>query len=154
MLGLPGVLARPLARRADQVNAVMDAVAQRYGTIHFDAANTADVYDRRMWAADRLHPSERGHRLIARHFHSGLAAVGCPVGPPPDPEPGNLPPTRLTEITWLATKGTAWVVQRSTDLVPYLLLMALREAAGRDTASQPAVLQVARRGGRGGPAGN
>ncbi len=136
MLGLPGVLARPLARRAHQVNAVMDTVAERFGTLHFDAAGDTEVYDPRMWAVDRLHPSERGHRLIARRFHHQLAAAGHPVGPAPDPEPQNPPPSRLAEIAWMATKGTAWVVRRSTDLVPSLLAMALREGLGRQ-ADQP-----------------
>ncbi len=27
----------------------------------------------------------------------------------------------------MATKGTAWVLRRSTDLVPYLVAMAVRE---------------------------
>jgi hypothetical protein len=78
-------------------------------------------------AADRLHPSERGHRLIARRFHALLAAAGHQVGLPPDPEPGNPPPSRGAELAWLATKGTAWVLRRSTDLVPSLLAMAFRE---------------------------
>jgi len=78
MLGLPGPLARPLARRAHQLNYVMDGIADRFGTLHFDAASDPETYDRRMWAVDRLHPSERGHRLIARRFHALLAAQ--PVG--------------------------------------------------------------------------
>ena len=127
MLGMPGVLARPLAQRAHQINAVMDEVARRFGTLHFDAAADEATYDPRMWAVDRLHPSERGHRMIARQFHAMLAASGFPVGPEPDPEPGNPPPTRAMEFAWLATKGTAWVVRRSTDLVPSLLGMAFAE---------------------------
>jgi len=127
MLGMPGVLARPLAHRAHQINAVIDEVAERFGTLHFDAAADDATYDPRMWAVDRLHPSERGHRLIARRFHAMLAADGYPVGPEPDPEPGNPPPTRAMEFAWLATKGTAWVVRRSTDLVPSLLAMAVTE---------------------------
>jgi hypothetical protein len=105
----------------------MDAVAERFGTVHFDAAGDAETYDRRMWAADRLHPSERGHRLIACRYHRMLAAAGYPVGPAPDSEPGNPAPTRLDELTWLATRGTAWVLRRSTDLVPGLLAMAVTE---------------------------
>ena len=131
MLGLPGALARPLARRAHAVNAVMDAVSERFGTLHFDAAGDAEVYDPRMWAVDRLHPSERGHRHIARRFHQQLAAAGRPVGEPPDPEPTNPPPTWLAQAGWMATKGTVWVVRRSTDLVPSLLAMAVRELFGR-----------------------
>jgi hypothetical protein len=49
------------------------------------------------------------------------------VGTAPDPEPGNPPPTKAMEFAWLATKGTAWVVRRSTDLVPSLLAMAFAE---------------------------
>jgi lysophospholipase L1-like esterase len=127
MLGMPGLLARPLALRAHEINAVMDEIAARFGTLHFDAAGDEETYDPRMWAVDRLHPSERGHRLIARRFHALLAAAGHPVGREPDPEPGNPPPTRAMEMAWLATKGTAWVVRRSTDLVPSLLAMAFAE---------------------------
>jgi lysophospholipase L1-like esterase len=127
MLGLPAVLARPLARRAHQVNDVMDAVAERFGTLHFDAAGDEETYDPRMWAVDRLHPSERGHRLIARRFHALLGEAGFPVGPAPGAEPLNPPPTRVEQFAWMATKGTAWVARRSTDLVPALIGMAIAE---------------------------
>ena len=76
---------------------------------------------------NRLHPNERGHRLIACRFHALLAAAGFPVGPGPDPEPSGPPPTRLAEVGWMATKGTAWLVRRSRDLVPALAGLALRE---------------------------
>lgn len=137
MLGLPGALARPLAWRIHDINAVMDAVAEQLGTLHFDAAGDAQTYDRRLWAVDRLHPNERGHRLIARCFHEMLAAAGNPVGPAPDLEPANSPPTRLAELAWLATKGTAWVLRRSTDLVPYLVAVAAREM--RDSVPREAL---------------
>jgi lysophospholipase L1-like esterase len=127
MLGLPDALAKPLARRTNAVNAALDSVAQRFGTLHFDAAGNPATYEKRMWAVDRLHPNERGHRLIAGSFHGLLAAAGVPMGPAPDPEPQNPPPSKLAQFAWLATKGTAWVVKRSTDLVPYLVAMAVRE---------------------------
>jgi lysophospholipase L1-like esterase len=127
MLRLPSALARPVARRAHQVNEVVDSVAARYGTIHFDAAAEPLVYDRRMWSVDRLHPSERGHRLIACRFHDLLAAAGHQLGRRPDPEPATPPPTRRQELAWMATKGTAWVLRRSTDLVPALLALAVKE---------------------------
>jgi lysophospholipase L1-like esterase len=127
MLAAPGVFARPLARRARQINAVMDGLAERFGTIHFDAAGDEVVYNPCMWAVDRLHPSERGHRHIARRFHHMLAEAGFPVGPEPDPEPGNPPPSKAAQFAWLATKGTAWVAKRSTDLVPNLLALAFAE---------------------------
>lgn len=127
MLGLPGALARPLARRARQVNQVMDEIALSFGTVHFDAAHDEAAYDPRMWAVDRLHPSERGHRLIARRFHTLLAKAGHPMLPPPAAEPENPPPTAAEQAAWMMTKGTAWIARRSTDLVPSLLAMAFAE---------------------------
>jgi lysophospholipase L1-like esterase len=130
MLRLPGALARPLAARTQQINTVLDGIAVRFGTLHFDAAGTPEAYDRQMWAADRLHPNERGHRLIARSFHGLLAGAGHRLGPPPSAEPANPPPSRIQVAAWLATRGTAWVLRRSTDLVPYLVAMAARDLLG------------------------
>jgi lysophospholipase L1-like esterase len=127
MLHLPDVLARPLARRAHLLNDVIDRAARRFGTLHFDAAGDACVYDPAMWAVDRLHPSERGHRHIARRFHAQLTEAGHVLNPAPGAEPMSEPPTQLEQLAWMATKGTAWVVRRSTDLVPNLLAMAFAE---------------------------
>jgi len=133
MFGLPGALARPLARRMRAVNAAVDEVARQHGTVHLDAARDPATYERRYWSVDRLHPNERGHRLIACRFHALLAASGYPVGPAPDPEPSSPPPTRLAQACWMATKGTAWLVRRSRDLVPALVGLAVREwLAGED----------------------
>jgi hypothetical protein len=132
MFGLPGAL----ARRMHAVNAAVDEVARRHGTVHLDAACDPAAYERCYWSVDRLHPNERGYRLIACRFHALLAAAGFPVGPGPDPEPSSPPPTRLAEVGWMATKGTAWLVRRSRDLVPALVALALREwlrgSEGRD----------------------
>jgi lysophospholipase L1-like esterase len=124
MFGLPAALARPLSRRTRAVNRVVDAVALRFGTLHFDAANHPATYDRRMWSVDRLHPSERGHRLVARGY---AALLGLPSPRWPGEEPTSPVPTRRAQVGWLATKGTRWMVDRSTDLVPYLAGMAIAE---------------------------
>jgi hypothetical protein len=112
------------------VNAAVDEVARRYGTVHLDVARDPATYERRYWSVDRLHPNERGHRLIACRFHALLGASGFPVGPGPDPEPSSPPPNRLAEVHWMATKGTAWLVRRSRDLVPALVGLAVREWLG------------------------
>jgi lysophospholipase L1-like esterase len=128
MFGLPGALARPLARRIRAVNSVADVVAARYGTLHFDAAEHPSTYDRRMWSVDRLHPSERGHRLLAAAYFDLVAGeLGLPAHARPDPEPHNPEPGLAAQAWWMATRGSRWVVDRSTDLVPYLVKMAITE---------------------------
>jgi lysophospholipase L1-like esterase len=143
MLRLPGSLAQPLARRMHEVNAIMDAVAVRFGTLHYDAAGDDVVYDRRMWAVDRLHPSERGHRLIACRYHDALTAAGLVTGSRPDPEPSNPPPSRVAQAAWMATKGTAWVLRRSTDLIPGLLALAIKEAFAAEPDLATATMECA-----------
>ncbi|MGW7468662.1 SGNH/GDSL hydrolase family protein [Streptomyces xantholiticus] len=124
MFGLPAPLARPLARRQRAVNAVVHALSDRYDTIHLHAADATWVADRAMWSADRLHPGERGHRMLARRFHELLAARGLAAGPAPGAEPDQPPPTRAAALLWLATAGTGWVARRCTDLLPQLLRLA------------------------------
>src|ERR1700761_5442413 len=83
MFGLPPGLAKPLSRRMRAVNAEIDRIAAHYGTGHWDAATAPETYDRCNWSVDRLHPNERGHRLIACRLWARLQAAGGPVARPP-----------------------------------------------------------------------
>ena len=132
MLGLPRALAQPLGRRIRAVNAVADVVARRRGTLHLDcgaldcgAGDT--VRDRRLWSVDRLHPSERGHRLLSAAYFDLLERDGFPVLRRPGEQPTGLEPTLPAQLRWMATKGTRWVLRRCTDLLPYLVWMAVAE---------------------------
>ena len=127
MLRLPTSLARPLARRIDAINAITDRVAARFGSVHADLASHPAVYHRRMWSIDRLHPSERGHRFLARCFAEELAARGYAVPTRPALEPEHAEPTRFAEVRWMATKGTRWAAHRCADLLPGLTAMAAAE---------------------------
>ncbi|MGW7273806.1 SGNH/GDSL hydrolase family protein [Streptomyces sp. NPDC054864] len=127
MLGLPGALARPLARRQRAVNALVHALSERYGAVHLHLAQDEWVADRTLWSADRLHPGERGHRLVAARFHVLLAARGLAAGSTPSCEPQLPSPTRSASLRWLATAGTGWVARRCTDLLPQLLTLAADE---------------------------
>jgi len=138
LLRIPGSLRRPLARRARAINAVLGQLALRYDVLHVDLAANPAIYDKRMWGVDRLHPSERGHRLLARLFGAGLAERGLPLLALPDPEPANPEPSAWAQALWMATKGTGWIVRRSRDLVPRLVQLAMAEwwqqACGREVA--------------------
>ncbi|MFB7500247.1 SGNH/GDSL hydrolase family protein [Streptomyces sp. NPDC056161] len=131
MLGLPGALARPLARRQRAVNTVVHALSERYGAVHLHAAEGAWLTDRAMWSSDRLHPGERGHRQLALRFHALLVAAGTATGTAPSPEPEFPVPTKSASLWWLATAGTAWVARRCTDLLPQLLRLAADEMRHR-----------------------
>ncbi|MDT9699455.1 SGNH/GDSL hydrolase family protein [Streptomyces sp. P17] len=127
MLGLPGALGRPLARRQRAVNTVVHALSERYDAVHLHAAEGAWLTDRAMWSADRLHPGERGHRQLAVRFHALLAEGGLATGVAPAPEPEFPAPTKSASLWWLATAGTGWVARRCTDLLPQLLRLAMDE---------------------------
>jgi lysophospholipase L1-like esterase len=131
MLRLPKTLRRPLARRTDGLNGAVQAVAERNRTVHIDLADHPAVSDRAAWHVDRLHPNERGHRVMAREFAGALEARGVPLRAMPSAQPGGGAVSRPFEHAWwLATKGTGWVIDRGTDMVPYLLGLAAREALG------------------------
>jgi lysophospholipase L1-like esterase len=99
MLGLPTALARPLARRTQEVNAVLDAIAVRFGTLHFDAARAPEAYDRQMWAADRLQPNE-ATGTSPGHFTACSSRPGIASGRP-------RPRNRLTrpQVGWQCLPG-------------------------------------------------
>jgi lysophospholipase L1-like esterase len=124
MLRLPGALARPLGRRVRAINELIHALSHRYRLAHTHLGLDPQVFAPGMWSIDRLHPSELGHRRLAGAFHEALAEHGCPVGERPSPRPTQVPPSRLAQAWWMATKGTRWIMRRSTDLVPHLVKLA------------------------------
>ncbi len=142
MLGLPPPLARPLARRQRSVNAVVHALSARYRAVHLHLADAAWTEDRSLWSADRLHPGERGHRAVAEGFHRLLTERGLAQGAPPAREPAQPPPGRAEAALWLATAGTGWILRRSRDLLPQLLLLAGAELRHWADGSGPAPLDA------------
>jgi lysophospholipase L1-like esterase len=49
------------------------------------------------------------------------------LGPPPGAEPEHPGPRAGAQVWWMATKGTRWLADRSRDLIPQLLSLALTE---------------------------
>ncbi|QKW54969.1 SGNH/GDSL hydrolase family protein [Streptomyces buecherae] len=127
-LGLPRPLAAPLTRRMRALNTVVHVLARRYGAVHVHLAGCAWVTDRAARGVDRLHPSELGHRLLAREFHVALGRRGARLGPAPSVEPDGPPPTFADGTWWLATRGTRWVFDRCRDLLPDLVRQAALES--------------------------
>ncbi|GAA2634266.1 SGNH/GDSL hydrolase family protein [Paractinoplanes durhamensis] len=138
MFGLPAVIARPLGRRMNALNEVLDRIAAEHGTLHVDLAGLPEdtaVYARNNWSVDRLHPSERGHRLIAFRFATALRAAGHPVPALPGLAATNPEPTITERVWWMATQGNRWLLRRSTDLMPALARMVAEELRGQRGAA-------------------
>lgn len=127
VLGLPGVLRRPMWRRIEQVNAVYDDLHSRYGGIRVDLASRPEVLLRQFWSVDRLHPSELGHRLLAHQFATLLNDAGLAFAPPALEPAGGAPPTRWSDLHWMVTEGAPWMGRRARDLGPWAARLALAE---------------------------
>ena len=127
VLGLPWPLARPLGRRMRSLNDTVHALSAHHGALHLHAAARPWATAPGTLSADRLHPSEAGHRLLARDFHALLAAEGLATGPAPRLDPDRPPPGAGASAWWMATRGTRWVADRCRDLLPDLLRLAAEE---------------------------
>ncbi|MBF4160099.1 SGNH/GDSL hydrolase family protein [Nocardioides acrostichi] len=131
VLGLPGVLRRPLRARLDAVNAVYDEVHATFGGLRVDLATWPQVHDRAFWSVDRLHPAETGHRLFARAFADQLRAEGLDVEPPSTEVAGGLPTSWRTDLHWVVTEGAPWMGRRARDLGPWAVRMAWTDVRPR-----------------------
>ncbi|MER0244673.1 SGNH/GDSL hydrolase family protein [Streptomyces sp. HSW2009] len=130
-LGLPRPLAAPLTRRMRALNTVIHVLARRYGAVHVHLAGGTWAAERAARSVDRLHPSELGHRLLAREFHAALGRRGALLGPAPSTVPDGPRPTFAGGSWWLATRGSRWVVDRCHDLLPDLVRLAALESSHR-----------------------
>lgn len=131
---MPAPLRRALLRRIEALNGVMDAVAATdpAGISVLDLHALPGSYTREVWAVDRLHPSELGHRMLAHGFAGLLAEAGFAV-----PEPvslqcaGGREVTALHRAAWLVLKGVPWLVRRGGDLGPVIVQGLIDELVHR-----------------------
>lgn len=120
---LPAPLRRALRGRIAALNAALDdAVAGAPGVGVLDLALLPGGYEPDAWSVDRLHPSERGHRLLARGLGDLLAAAGWEVGTPVGLEcAGGRRVTAWHRGAWLVAEGVPWLARRSRDLGPVMV---------------------------------
>jgi lysophospholipase L1-like esterase len=127
VLGLPGPLARPLRRRITILNEIYDEVHERYGALRVDLGADPQVYARERWAIDRLHPSELGHRHLARLVGELLVDEGLDFEPPSLTCSGASTSCRDVART-LLTEVVPWLGRRARDLGPAALREAMRQS--------------------------
>jgi lysophospholipase L1-like esterase len=130
VLGLPELLARPLRRRIETLNAIYDEVHEAYGTLRLDLSVDPAVGDRDLWAPDRLHPSELGHRRLARLVGTLLVDDGLRFGLPSLACTGQ--PTTARELARTLVADIApWLVRRARDLAPWATRKAIHRTRDR-----------------------
>ncbi|WP_116049281.1 SGNH/GDSL hydrolase family protein [Amycolatopsis palatopharyngis] len=126
---LPGPLHRALKSRIELLNSAIDAVVAGRGVPCLDLGFVPGAYDLDAWSVDRLHPSELGHRLLARGFTDLLGQAGFAVPEPVALHPsGGAPVGTADHVGWLLVKGIPWLWRRGRDLVPYAAAIMLRSA--------------------------
>ncbi|MDO7868215.1 SGNH/GDSL hydrolase family protein [Nocardioides jiangxiensis] len=126
VLGLPGLLARPMRARIGELNAIYAEVHERHGVLQLDLRADPLIQAREMWAFDRLHPSELGHRMLARRVGELLNAEGLRF-PLPLAACTTAPSTRRERARTLVVDVAPWLGRRVRDLAPW----AARETARR-----------------------
>lgn len=121
MWPLPRRMKRALQRRTDELNEVWDEVYACYGGLRIDFGAREDILHRKHWSADRLHPSEIGHRFLARTFADQLVETGLSFEPPGLEPAGGKPTSWLQDLAWVVAEGVPWFGRRARDLGPWLL---------------------------------
>ncbi|WP_344073979.1 SGNH/GDSL hydrolase family protein, partial [Prauserella alba] len=125
---LPGPLRRAHAVRVAALNGAVDTVVARRGALCVDLDLLPGAYDLSSWSVDRLHPSERGHRLLARGITEALSHAGVAV---PEPVPlgcsGGAVSGTADHLAWLLGKGAPWLWRRGRDLVPHAVGIVARD---------------------------
>jgi lysophospholipase L1-like esterase len=103
---LPHPYRAVLRRRLTDVNAVIEDVSRRHGTVLLDAWSDPRTRRHGMWSIDRIHPSADGHRLIAACV---AELLGLPIEPadvpPPTSHPLEVGRRHLGEVAWLLRHG-------------------------------------------------
>lgn len=148
VLGLPGFLRRPLGRRIEDLNRVYDEVHRTYGGVRLDLIDRAEVRTREFWSVDRLHPSELGHRSLARQFGTMLRDQGLALTPTSLELDGGVTNGRWADLQWMVTEGAPWLARRARDLGPWAVRLAAAECAATAGPRVPAVVGRVRGGGQ------
>jgi len=121
---LPKLLAQVLSRRVNAVNRVIHSVGREFNAQILLTRSIEDIYERKVWHIDRMHPSKYGHQIMATHFREILLRRNWKIDPIAIEE---TPVTsKKSSIIWMLRNGAPWFFKRSFDLFPAaLILMAV-----------------------------
>ena len=122
---LPKLLAQVLSRRVNAVNRVIHSVGREFNAQILMTRSIQDIYERKVWHIDRMHPSKYGHQIMATHFREILLRRNWKIDPIAIEE---TPITsKKSSIIWMLRNGTPWFFKRSFDLFPAALILMTLE---------------------------
>lgn len=122
---LPGLLARVLRRRINAVNRVTQSLANEFDADVLLTRRIHNIYDRKVWHVDRMHPSKFGHQLLATHFRDILIRREWDISPIEIETVKDI--SKAQSVKWMVRNGTPWFLKRSVDLFPAAILLMLAE---------------------------
>jgi lysophospholipase L1-like esterase len=118
---LPKLLAQVLSRRINAVNRVIHSIGREFNAQILLTRSIQDIYERRVWHIDRMHPSKYGHQIMATHFREILLRRNWKIDPIAIEE---TPATsKKASIIWMLRNGTPWFFKRSFDLFPAAIFL-------------------------------
>jgi len=118
---LPKLLAQVLCRRVNAVNRVIHSVGREFNAQILLTRSIQDIYERKVWHIDRMHPSKYGHQIMATHFREILLRRNWKIDPIAIEE---TPVTsKKASIMWMLRNGTPWFFKRSFDLFPAAIFL-------------------------------
>ena len=118
---LPRLLGRVLRRRIDAVNRVTHSAAREFNAQILITRSIENIYDRRVWHIDRMHPSKYGHQLMAQHFRELLIRKNWRIDPIEFEETPKK--SKRDSVAWMLRNGTPWFFKRSFDLFPAAIIL-------------------------------
>ena len=118
---LPKLLAQVLTRRINAVNRVIHSIGREFNAQILLTRSIQDIYERRVWHIDRMHPSKFGHQIMATHFREILLRRNWKIDPIAIEE---TPATsKKASFAWMLRNGSPWFFKRSFDLFPAAIFL-------------------------------
>jgi lysophospholipase L1-like esterase len=107
---------RRIASKVQRLVDTVDLMAEKHGAVVVDLTSARVFDDPRLWAVDRIHLTDEGHRRVAEAV---LEALGHPAtfdwrAPLPAERPRGAAARAWADLHWFATFLAPWIKRRLT----------------------------------------
>lgn len=119
----PKIIKNILRTRVLQINAALRWVSDQTSATLIETIDRPEIYERKFWHIDRMHPGPIGHQYISDLVRRTLSLPrrsGKKIQHETELD-------RKAKAIWLITNGFKWLARRSIDLLPAMLFLVGRE---------------------------